>query len=207
MDRTNLDKVVAFVVANRTDGPSLLLFRHAGIQLPAGTVEAGEDPESGAIREAREETGLPEVSLVRKLSEAPESLAENESLMLSTTPVYTRADGSGSVWATLRNGLRVRILRSEGAFSLVEYVETDRNANPPYTSFQITGWIPTSTIARTVTRHFYLFSHHGDTPDRWDHQDEGHTFHLFWSPLSDLPALNPWQQPWLDEYFPADLLE
>ena len=201
MDRTNLDKVVAFVVANRADGPSLLLFRHAGIQLPAGTVEAGEDPETGAIREAQEETGLPDVTLVRKLSEAPETLAADESQILTTTPVYTRADGAGAVWATLRNGLRVRILRSESSFSQVEYIEINRNADPNYKSFEITGWIPSSTIARTVTRHFYLFSHHGDTPDRWDHQDEGHTFSLFWSTLADLPALNPWQQPWLDDHF------
>jgi ADP-ribose pyrophosphatase YjhB (NUDIX family) len=40
----------------------LLVFEHtqspeAGIQVPAGTLEPGEDPEAGAVRELREETG------------------------------------------------------------------------------------------------------------------------------------------------------
>ena len=46
-----------------TKGSRLLLFTHpeapeAGIQVPAGTIEAGERPEDAAMREAREETGL-----------------------------------------------------------------------------------------------------------------------------------------------------
>ena len=42
---------------------NLLVFRHvdfptAGIQIPGGTMEAGETPEIAVMREAREETGL-----------------------------------------------------------------------------------------------------------------------------------------------------
>ena len=41
----------------------LLIFRHthypeAGTQVPAGTIESGEDPETAAIRELAEESGL-----------------------------------------------------------------------------------------------------------------------------------------------------
>jgi 8-oxo-dGTP pyrophosphatase MutT (NUDIX family) len=46
----------------------LLVFRHtnfpeAGIQVPAGSVEAGEDPANTAMREAEEETGLTGLSM------------------------------------------------------------------------------------------------------------------------------------------------
>lgn len=52
-------KVFAYI----TNRQRLLLFRHiyvpeAGIQVPAGTLEAGESPEEGVLREAFEETGL-----------------------------------------------------------------------------------------------------------------------------------------------------
>src|ERR1700730_13659357 len=52
-------KVFAYVTHRRR----LLLFVHpnspeAGIQVPAGTLTVGESPENGALREAREETGL-----------------------------------------------------------------------------------------------------------------------------------------------------
>lgn len=67
------DKVLCYVVR---DG-RLLVFRHTeysyeevGIQVPAGTIEQGETPEEAALREAREETGLTEFRIVRKLGEA-----------------------------------------------------------------------------------------------------------------------------------------
>ena len=65
-------KVAAYI----THGRRLLLFRHplspeAGIQVPAGSVEAGEAWETAVMREAQEETGLRQLRLGRFLKEAP----------------------------------------------------------------------------------------------------------------------------------------
>ncbi|WP_433194420.1 NUDIX hydrolase [Nocardia sp. CA-107356] len=67
------EKVLVYVVY---DG-KLLVFRHTdysweevGIQVPAGSIRAGETPEDAALREAREETGLSDFNIVRKLGEA-----------------------------------------------------------------------------------------------------------------------------------------
>ena len=54
-----VDKAFAYI----TWRDRLLVFDHidfpdAGVQVPAGTVHAGETPEGGVVREAREETGL-----------------------------------------------------------------------------------------------------------------------------------------------------
>lgn len=59
----------------------LLVFRHpdfpaAGIQVPAGTVELGERAEEAVIREAHEETGLIELTLVRLLGEQTRDMAD-----------------------------------------------------------------------------------------------------------------------------------
>jgi 8-oxo-dGTP pyrophosphatase MutT (NUDIX family) len=56
-----------------THGSRLLLFRHvhfpdAGLQVPAGTIEDGEDPRDAVLREAREETGLNDLTLVAFLA-------------------------------------------------------------------------------------------------------------------------------------------
>ncbi|GAA3239898.1 NUDIX hydrolase [Actinocorallia longicatena] len=66
------DKVLCYVVR---DG-RLLVFRHTdysyeevGIQVPAGSIKEGETPEEAALREAREETGLSDFKIVRKLGE------------------------------------------------------------------------------------------------------------------------------------------
>lgn len=64
------DKVLCYIVR---DG-KLLVFRHTdysyeevGIQVPAGSIQSSETPEQAALREAREETGLTDFKLVRKL--------------------------------------------------------------------------------------------------------------------------------------------
>ncbi len=71
-ERVVTNKVLCYVVR---DG-RLLVFRHTdytfeevGIQVPAGSVRSGETPEDAALREAREETGLTDFTIIRKLGE------------------------------------------------------------------------------------------------------------------------------------------
>jgi 8-oxo-dGTP pyrophosphatase MutT (NUDIX family) len=57
-----------------TYGNRLLIFSHphvpaAGLQVPAGSMLEGEAPEVAALREAREETGLEDLRVVRFLGE------------------------------------------------------------------------------------------------------------------------------------------
>lgn len=64
-------KVLAYI----THGSRLLIFRQpeypeAGIQVPGGTVEHDEPLDLAALREAQEETGLPDLTLVRFLGVA-----------------------------------------------------------------------------------------------------------------------------------------
>jgi 8-oxo-dGTP diphosphatase len=64
MSKIVIEKVVAYI----TWGSQLLVFSHplhpeAGIQVPAGTIEAGEAPEEAVLREAYEETGLENLEL------------------------------------------------------------------------------------------------------------------------------------------------
>ncbi len=62
-----VEKVVAYV----TRDSCFLVFRHvdfdAGIQVPAGTLEPGESPCDGVLREAQEETGLDGLAVRRFL--------------------------------------------------------------------------------------------------------------------------------------------
>ena len=54
-----IEKVSAFITQERHGVKSLLVFKHptAGIQIPAGSVEPGEDIQTTAVRETYEETG------------------------------------------------------------------------------------------------------------------------------------------------------
>jgi 8-oxo-dGTP pyrophosphatase MutT (NUDIX family) len=70
-------KVFAYI----THENRLLVFRHpdfpaAGIQVPAGTIEQGEQAGAAVMREAREETGLVGLTLVRLLGEQMRDMAD-----------------------------------------------------------------------------------------------------------------------------------
>lgn len=70
-------KVFAYI----THQNRLLVFHHpfspeAGIQVPAGTLEAGETPEEGVLREACEETGLNGLILSRFLGEQERNMSD-----------------------------------------------------------------------------------------------------------------------------------
>ena len=59
IEMPQVEKVYAYIVQEER----LLVFRHVdyrevGVQVPGGTLEAGETPEAGVLREAGEETGL-----------------------------------------------------------------------------------------------------------------------------------------------------
>jgi 8-oxo-dGTP pyrophosphatase MutT (NUDIX family) len=68
MEKLITKKVVAYI----TYQDSMLIFRHtqfpeAGIQVPAGTVEAGESVEAAVLREAWEESGLEDLEICNYL--------------------------------------------------------------------------------------------------------------------------------------------
>lgn len=72
MPGTPIAKEKVLVYIFRRGGPhaEVLVFEHAdfpeaGVQVPAGTLEPGEDPADGALREASEETGLSGLSIER----------------------------------------------------------------------------------------------------------------------------------------------
>jgi 8-oxo-dGTP pyrophosphatase MutT (NUDIX family) len=77
-DKIIASKVLCYIVR---DG-RLLVFRHVdydleqvGIQVPAGSIRQGESPEEAALREAREETSLSQLSVARKLGETTYDLS------------------------------------------------------------------------------------------------------------------------------------
>jgi 8-oxo-dGTP pyrophosphatase MutT (NUDIX family) len=194
------EKVTAFVTRQSHHGPDILLFEHpsAGIQLPAGTVEADEPHADAAAREAREETGLVDLPAGRFLYAVTETLPDHRYLIAATTRVYARPDTTSADWASIRRGMPVTLNRRGPDFCQVTYVECNEVSEPDYVSYQITGWVPTTAITRHVTRYFYQFPYHGQTSDTWWVDTDNHRFRLFWAPLAQLPPIIELQRWWLN---------
>ncbi|ODR81330.1 DNA mismatch repair protein MutT, partial [Haladaptatus sp. W1] len=66
------DKAYAYITRSGAQFRQLLVFEHAnkdaGVQVPKGTIEDGEDPREAVVREVREESGLTEFASIRPLS-------------------------------------------------------------------------------------------------------------------------------------------
>ncbi len=193
-------KVTSFIVRLDADGRrEVLLIRHpnAGIQAPAGTVEDGEAPETAAVREAIEETGLDAFGPPRAAGVMVETPEAPASLMLNPAPVHLRPDPDSASWARLRRGIGVAIERREAGFVQVTYEEFDRLPDPQYVTARITGWVEASALTQVRRRFFYILPFGGVTPDAWTHHADHHDFGLFWAPVNDMPELISPQDQWV----------
>jgi len=192
-------KVTCFITRFQKAEQELLLFNHpnVGVQIPAGTVNPGEDPLSAARREALEETGLSDLVLERSLGKAEDPPPPGFVLVTHPTPVYSRPDIGSYDWAHFRTGLPVQVLRHEAGFTQVCFEETDRYLDPQYSTYIITGWVPDDALSSVLIRHFYLFNAPNPTPDRWTVCVDDTIFELFWAPLKDLPSIVPPQDGWI----------
>lgn len=191
-------KVTALITCRWAEDDYLLLFQHpfAGIQIPAGTVEAGEDVAVAARREAWEETGLTDLGEGVYLGQSEDLLPAGKALMAETSVAFSRPDPTSFNWATIRNGIAIQVEREEAGYTQVTYEEWDRLDDPQYVSFRITGWVPSHVLCQRPVRHFFHFEVNADPSQRWTVETDHHRFHLFWAPLAALPPIIHTQAGW-----------
>ncbi len=197
-----VQKVSAFIVRERGGVKELLVFKHptAGVQIPAGTVEAGEDLETAVKREVYEETGLQSVEIEAYLDCFENELSEGERIIAETTQVYIQPDLNAMPYKEkLTKGLTVNYHSIQEDFTHISYIEYDKHPNPTYICYNITGWVPNENVSAQKTRHFFLLSTQEETPDAWElKSDGGHIFKPFWTPFSPKPNIISPQDRWLD---------
>ena len=199
-----VQKVTAFIVRERNGVKELLVFKHptAGVQIPAGTVEKGEDIETAVRRETYEETGLQFVEIENYLGCFENELENNQRIIAETTQVYIEPSLTAIPYKRkLPKGLTVNYLSTGEDFTHISYIEYeyDKSHKPIRIDSNITGWIPNENLSAQKKRHFYLMSTQEETADAWElKSDMGHIFKPYWTPLSPKPDIIPPQDKWLD---------
>lgn len=193
---TVLHKVAAFITRGSGYRQQLLVIDHpdAGLQLPAGTVELNEDPDTAVIREVAEEAGVTAVARVSKLASFNQ-LQGKQRVMCETTQLEN-ADFA------FRRGWYVREIERAGDRVLVCYEEFEFvNQMPGKVVFSQAGWVPTTAVTDQLVRHLYHMRPTRPLPDEWraDPGDHGHApWRLFWLPLRSAELVQG-QQIWLDQ--------
>lgn len=208
-------KVAALITRGEGAERELLVFRHpsAGIQLPAGTVERGEAIEAALLREVREETGLIDVVLVKRLATFSEGVGPDDRMITSAVRLRVEPSEAASwievtlgprhIASTLGRGLWVRHLRGEagyiveGGFARIGYDLYDIRGPHDWVLLQtIAGWVPLAAISADVRRHLFHLEATGPTPDRWLHDGDVPGCELYWTPLAQDPGLVRGQDRW-----------
>jgi 8-oxo-dGTP pyrophosphatase MutT (NUDIX family) len=201
-------KVTAFVTRGDGQERELLVFRHprAGIQLPAGTVEAGEPIEAAVLREVQEETGLTGIVIIAGLGTVPEAMGPDGRMI--TTRISLRAEpretaagidvslGRDYIVSEMGRGLTVRQMRDEtgylveDGYAKIGYDRYDiRGSHDWVLRETVVGWVPLDTITADVQRHLFHLRTTGPTPARWVHHGDVPDCELYWVPLSRDPGL------------------
>jgi 8-oxo-dGTP pyrophosphatase MutT (NUDIX family) len=200
-------KVTAFVTREGHKGRELLVFRHptAGVQLPAGSVEQGESPETAALREVAEETGLADIRVVSNLGVRIYPLPDMGRIVARETMVYPdpkiTSDGT-----FVRRGLTVHEIGRTEKFSQIEFREYSvRDATLQIDKIVFIGWVPVGDLSPIMERHFFQIEVLPSTPDEWTWFAEGeHDFACYWVPILEDPGLVSGQDKWLS-WFVGDL--
>lgn len=195
-----IEKVTVFITRKVHKDNQLLLFKHphAGIQIPAGTVESEENVEKAALREAKEETNISEFTSVELIGTNIEKHKDGNYSICKEAYVYSRPTKSSFNWIEIRRGIRVKELRQQGGFKQISYIEYDNYPENEQISYQIIGWIPQESLVGSEKRYFYHLKTQANTQDEWDVQTDNYVIQLFWVSLDKLPSVIKPQNKWFD---------
>ncbi len=208
MIETPLKKVAMFITRGKPGLRQLLVFDHAGgTQIPAGTVLDGEAALHAALRVAREQSGLPDLTLIAELGSRRMSLTGDDRVLLADALLQLMPDTSSTVvrGTALRRGASVRLLESDGDFARVLYEETHSDtAGETIVTARRSGWLPLPNVTSTIERHLFHLTSTISTAERWEVKAEPvQPYTLYWVPLKVGIRLLGQQQEWLDSSFRA----
>ncbi len=198
-----IEKVTAFITRQTEDGPQILLLKHphAGIQIPAGSVEAGETSAQAVLREVCEETDLTISAPLVYLGCQQTQLPADQAIIRHPVTVFARPDKTSFDWVQIRSAVQVKVLQTVPDFTQITYIEYDQVPEPNFITMQITGWVPNDHLAQIRLRHFFHLKFEGATKSYWEVFSDHHTFTIFWSPLDNLPVIISPQDTWLKYLF------
>jgi 8-oxo-dGTP pyrophosphatase MutT (NUDIX family) len=203
-----LEKVTAFVTRGSGDAAELLVFRHerSGVQVPAGTVEAGEPPAAAVRRELAEESGLTAVRLVQTLGRFVDDLTPEERGVLRTEPLRSApAADAPPAGGRIYRGMTVPCTEEAAGYVRVGLLEwEDLEHDPLMLASEQWGWVPAGSVCGRRVRSFYHFAPTAPTPDAWSqHMPDGDNgdFELYWVPLVPRPRLVRPQDQWLEAWY------
>jgi 8-oxo-dGTP pyrophosphatase MutT (NUDIX family) len=179
----------------------LLVFQHpsAGLQLPAGTVEDGEEPAVAVVREVVEETGILDAEIVRLLDIEVTLLPNHQRAVRNPSRLLAepRSDAA-TVEMVGRSGFLLDVGELDGLFRQVTHRDYEFVEGVFVPVRSVDGWMLDEELARRIVRHHYELRTPSPTQDRWAHSAEGEfDCELYWTEIREDIGLVASNQAWL----------
>lgn len=193
-------KVTVFATRGAPAERELLIFEHptAGLQVPAGTVDPGEDFAAAALRELEEETGV-RGDVAHLLYVEEQAIPRPNQLIVAADLIAFEEPDEGAqrvAWAPWR-GWGVVPVEQRGDFTLIDVERWQ--TYPERITLERIGWVRTSSLASRSERRFFHAPVSHDAAGGWIHRAEDmYDFACRWVPLNAVPQLLGYQQGWLD---------
>lgn len=186
LSQTPMLKVTAFCIR---DG-RLLVFDHpaAGTQVPAGTVEIGEDPREAALRELIEETGVDRPFVVTTLGVIERDLRRGEA--------YALRDLITDDGRMVRRGLPIAIHEDAAGVRFV-FEDWDYEQRPPILLDRREGVCAEAAVSSRVRRHFFIVATDDPRSDSWVCEADGWAWTVRWAAIDETLHLSGEQHEWL----------
>jgi 8-oxo-dGTP pyrophosphatase MutT (NUDIX family) len=182
----------------------MLVFEHptAGTQVPAGTVEPGEEPARAALRELLEETGVNGVNSQQLIGTLEEPLTAGERVVTAKVELKNEPGGT-QITGALNRGWRVVVLREDDDWAYVSFREYDLNIVPRAVIRRVDGWMRRGLLATSIKRYLYRLEVEDSRQEWVIESDLGNLFRCHWVPLHPRPRLVEGQDNWLRAAHPA----
>ena len=196
-----LNKVTAYVTRNGKNGKELLVFQHpsTGLQLPAGTVEDGEEPAVAVVREVAEETGILDAEILCLLDAEVTLLPDRQRAVRNPSPLLARPQADAATIEMVgRSGFLLDVGELDGLYRQVTHRDYEfvDNAFVPVRS--VDGWMLDEELTQQIVRHHYELRTPSPTPDRWAHSAEGEfDCELYWTEIGEDIGLAASNKAWL----------
>jgi 8-oxo-dGTP pyrophosphatase MutT (NUDIX family) len=156
------------------------------VQVPAGTVEFGEEVATAAIRELHEETGVLVHSVTALFSLKEQGETDNR-VVAADLPLHVAPDSRSpiSIPSLWRTWVRVRGITGEFAHVVIETWD-DLSRVPATRSVTAEGFVLASALRTHQLRHVFHAVAPADVPESWEiFAENQYIFRCYWAPLDD----------------------
>ncbi len=198
-------KSMALITRNLGSKLEVLMINHPadGYKLVGGTIEENESPEIACLREIREEAGLSNVVIHKKLLEQNCDVKKGEFYVSKDAILASRPDDIAFKWAKLPRGVRVELKEVRDNYAKVIFTEYENHKSDIIT-YQLFGWVKRDCLTQNCGRYTFHVLTSSESENKIEFINDGYQYNLEWLSVTEFIKCSS-NSFWFERIYNADL--